>query len=241
MRVRAAAARGKLGLRVDSGFFARAVIDACRDADVRFSITVKMNPYLQEAIDAIPETAWIPIPDWQPRDGQAEVAETRTPAFKDDPIPVRVIVRRVTAKAAKAGQQLALLCDWRYHALAGDIAGPLLDVEAFHRDHAGVENTIKDLKGHCGLAHLPSGRFAANAAWLALVTLAYNLGRWTLLAGKGIDCFAATKTLRQRLIAWPARLARSGRRVILHAPEGWPWADAVTTALARLRALPAPA
>jgi hypothetical protein len=70
--------------------------------------------------------------------------------------------------------------------------------------------------------------------------LAYNLGRWTLLAGKGIDCFAATKTLRQRLIAWPARLARSGRRVILHAPEGWPWAGAVCAALARLRALPVP-
>jgi hypothetical protein len=78
-----------------------------------------------------------------------------------------VIVRRVTPKATKTGEQLQLLPDWRYHALAGDIPGPLLQVEAFHRDHASVENTIKDLKGHCGLAHLPSGRFAANAAWLA--------------------------------------------------------------------------
>jgi hypothetical protein len=144
------------------------------------------------------------------------------PAFKDDPIPIRLIVRRVTPKAVKAGEQLALLPDWRYHALAGDIPGPLLQVEAFHRDHANVESTIKDLKHHAGLAHLPSGRFAANAAWLGLVAIAYNLGRWTLLAGKGIDCFCSTKTLRQRLIAWPARLARSGRRVILHAPEGWP-------------------
>ena len=239
-RVRAAGAGGKLTLRADSGFFSQAVVDACRQADVRFSITVKMNPYLQQAIDAIPDDAWTPIPDWQPRDGQAEIAEVCVPAFKDDPIPIRLIVRRVTPQAVKAGEQLALLPDWRYHALVTDIPGPLLQVEAFHRDHADVESTIKDLKHHAGLAHLPSGRFAANAAWLGLVAIAYNIGRWTLLAGKGIDCFCSTKTLRQRLIAWPARLARSGRRVILHAPEGWPWAGAVTAMLARLRALPAP-
>ena len=110
-RVRAAGARGKLTLRTDSGFFSQAVIDACRDADVRFSITVKMNPYLQKAIDQIPDDAWTPIPDWAPHDGIAEAAEVRMPAFKDDPIPLRLIVRRVTPKAAKAGEQLALLPD----------------------------------------------------------------------------------------------------------------------------------
>ncbi|MGH8898983.1 MAG: hypothetical protein ACRDZ4_18655 [Egibacteraceae bacterium] len=51
-------------------------------------------------------------------------------------------MRRVTPKAVKAGEQLELLCDWRYHALVTDITGPLLQVEAFHRDHAGVEATI---------------------------------------------------------------------------------------------------
>lgn len=163
-RARAAGATGQLTLRTDSGFFSKAVIDACRDADVRFSITVRMNPCLQQAIDAIPEDAWVPIPDWAGRDGQAQVAETRVPAFKDDPVPVRLIVRRVTPKAVKAGEQLELLPDWRCHALVTDLAGPLLQVEAFHRDHAAVENTIKELKCHCGLSHLPSGRSAANAA-----------------------------------------------------------------------------
>lgn len=73
-RVCAAGAQGTLRPRADSGFFSKAVINACRDADVRFSITVKMNPYLQEAIDARPEDALASIPDWEPRDGQAEVA-----------------------------------------------------------------------------------------------------------------------------------------------------------------------
>ena len=82
--------------------------------------------------------------------------------------------------------------------------------------------------------------FAANAAWLTLVALAHNLGRWTLLLGKGIDCFASAKTLRRKLIAWPARLARRARRIDLHGPADWPWAHAVLAALARLRAIPAP-
>jgi hypothetical protein len=134
-----------------------------------------------------------------------------------------------------------LLPDWRYHTLVTDIVGPLLVVEAFHRDHASIENTIKDLKHQAGLAHLPSGRSAANAAWLGLVVLAYNLGRCTLLAGKGIDCLCSTKTLRQQLIGWPARIARSSRRVMLHSPEHRPWAPQVTAALTRLQVLPAPA
>jgi hypothetical protein len=82
--------------------------------------------------------------------------------------------------------------------------------------------------------------FAANAAWLTLVAVAHNLGRHTLLIGKGIDCWSSTKTLRRRLLAWPARIARHARGVTVHAPTEWPWADAVTAVLARLRALPAP-
>jgi hypothetical protein len=54
-----------------------------------------------------------------------------------------------------------------------------LELEADHRRHAEVENTIRDLKYGVGLNHLPSGRFAANAAWLTLAVIAHNLARWT--------------------------------------------------------------
>ncbi|MEX2619337.1 MAG: transposase [Egibacteraceae bacterium] len=99
---------------------------------------------------------------------------------------------------------------------------------------------IKDLKDHGGLSHLPSGIFNANAAWLTLTVLAHNLGRWTLLLGKGIDCWSSTKTLRRKLVAWPARIVNHARQTVLHAPADWPWADAVHAMLTRLRALPAP-
>jgi hypothetical protein len=242
-RVRAAGATGPMALRADSGFYGRALINACRAADVRFSVTVRMNPYLREAIEAIEEAAWTDIPaaQWQPNDGAAQVAETTIPAFKGDTEHVRLVVRRVNPKAAKVGEDPQLLPDWRHHAFVTDItATTTLAADAWHRAHAQVENVIKELKHHGGLAHLPSGLFAANAAWLSLVALAHNLGRWTLLLGKGIDCWSSAKTLRRKLIAWPARIAHHARQVSLHGPTDWPWADAVTGMLARLRAIPAP-
>jgi hypothetical protein len=124
-----------------------------------------------------------------------------------------------------------------YHAILTDRTGPLLAVEADHRCHAIVEHTIADLKDHAGLAYLPSEKSTANAAWLALVGIAYNLARWTAnAAGLGR---ITTKTLRSTIIAAPARLITSGRR--LRMPTQWPWADHITTALANIRAIdPAP-
>ena len=53
-----------------------------------------------------------------------------------------------------------------------------------------VENAIRDLKYGVGLNHLPSGRFGANAAWLALNIMAHNMSRWTVRIG-GLDIVAA--------------------------------------------------
>lgn len=242
-RVHAAGAEGKVTVRADAGFFGRPVIEACRAADVGFSITVRMNPHLREAINDIDEDAWTPIPTdrWAPNDGIAEVAETRIGAFVGDDEPVRLIVRRVNPKATQPGEDPQLLPDWRYHAFVTDRYGTTaLDADAWHRAHAQVENVIKDLKCHGGLSHLPSGVFAANAAWLGLVAMAHNLGRWTLLVGKSIDPFVSTKTLRKKLLAWPASITSHARGLTLHGPERWPWAEQVDAALARLRAIPAP-
>lgn len=242
-RVRRAGARGPMTLRADAGFFCRGVIDACRAQDVRFSITVRLNDYLHRQIAAIPDHAWTDIPAqrWKPNKGTAQVAEIRVPAFVDDDQPVRLVVRRVDHEADEPGKDRRLIPQWEYHAFVTDrYDRSTLDADAWHREHAQVENVIKDLKCHGGLAHLPSGVFAANAAWLTLVALAYNLGRQTLLLGKGIDCFASAKTLRRKLIAWPARIARHARRLTLHGPQHWPWAHPVAVMHARLRAVPAP-
>ena len=113
----------------------------------------------------------------------------------------------------------------------------MLELEADHRRHAEIENAIRDLKYGMGLNHLPSGRFAANAAWLAVQVLAHNLARWTARLGLGIGIVTA-KTLRRRLFSLVGRLTRSARRWTLRLPEHWPWKAEFEQVLARLRAIP---
>ena len=233
-RVRGAGAAGELTGRADSGFYAAEVVAVCRRMDVRFSITLRMHGRLRERIAAIPEDAWAPIPYWL--DGGADVAEISYVPFADrkDSNPVRLIVRRVRPTP---GSQLALFTLYDYHPFITDRVGGMLALEADHRRHAEIENAIRDLKYGMGLNHLPSGRFAANGAWLAVQVIAHNLARWTARLGLGAGIVTA-KTLRRRLFGLPGRLTRSARRLTLHLPVDWAWAAEFAAALARLRALP---
>jgi hypothetical protein len=233
-RVRAAGATGQLTLRADSGFYAHAVVAVCRRRDIRFSITLRQHTGVRRLVEAIPEEAWTPIPYWL--DGGADVAETTYTPFaqEKDALPVRLIVRRVRPTP---GSQLALLTLYDYHAFITDRDGETLVLEADHRRHAEIENAIRDLKYGMALNHLPSGRFAANGAWLAVQVIAHNLARWTARLGLG-EGIVTTKTLRRRLFGLAGRLTRSARRVSLHLPARWPWAVGWATALTRLRAIP---
>ena len=233
-RVRYAGATGQLTVRADSGFYAHAVVAVCRTMGVRFSITIRQHRSVRRLIEAIPTDAWTPIPYWIA--GGADVAETTYTPFAGEPdaAPVRLIVRRVKPTP---DSQLALLVLYDYHAFITDRDGQTLTLEADHRRHAEIENAIRDLKYGVGLNHLPSGKFAANGAWLAVQVMAHNLARWTARLGLGAG-IVTTKTLRRRLFALAGRLTRSARRVRLHLPARWPWAIGWSTALARLRAIP---
>ncbi|MDP1890400.1 MAG: IS1380 family transposase [Gemmatimonadaceae bacterium] len=233
-RVRHAGASGELTMRADSGFYAHEVVAVCRTMNVRFSITLRQHKSVRGLIEAIPATAWTPIPYWIA--GGADVAEIAYTPFRDkkDAVPVRLIIRRVRPTP---GSQLALFTLYDYHAFITDRAGEMLVLEADHRRHAEIENAIRDLKYGMGLNHLPSGRFAANGAWLAVQVMAHNLARWTARIGLGAG-IVTTKTLRRRLFSLVGRLTRSARRLTLHLPARWPWAIDWTTALARFQAIP---
>ncbi|MGI8792612.1 MAG: transposase, partial [Acidimicrobiales bacterium] len=157
---------------------------------------------------------------------------TYRPFGKKAPL-VRLIVRRVRPTP---GSQLALFVDWSYHACITDRHGDTLELEADHRRHAVVEDAIRDLKYGVGLNHLPSGRFGANAAWLALNAIAHNLARWTSRIGLG-ETLIATDTLRRRYLRTPGRITRSARKLTLHLPKHWPWAERFNASLERLRAV----
>ena len=236
-RVRHGGARGQLTVRADSGFYTHALVAVCREMEVRYSITIRQHARLRSLIEAIPETDWTPIPYWM--DGAADVAETTYTPFQSEPdaAPVRLIVRRVKPTP---GSQLALFASYSYHGCITDRDGDTLALEADHRRHAEIENAIRDLKYGVGLNHLPSGRFPANGAWLAVQVIAHNLARWTACIGLG-EQMVTTKTLRRRFFSLAGRLTRSARRLTLHLPQRWPWETQFSDALARLRAIPLPA
>lgn len=233
-RVRRAGAHGQLVLRADSGFYNHKVTEVCRSADVRYSITVKMYKNLHKAIALIEESDWRAIPYWI--DDGADVAETTWKPFASKNHPeVRLIVRRVKPTP---GSQLALFATYDYHAFITDRTEDGLVVEYDHRRHAVVEDVIRDLKYGVGLNHLPSGRFAANAAWMMLNVLAHNLGRWVVRIGLGTTAQPmTTKTIRTRFLDVAGRRTTSGRRDTFHLPERWPYEDQFLTMLAQLRSV----
>jgi len=236
---RRAGATGQVTVRTDSGFYTHAVISACARAGATFSVTARLDTAVRAAVEAIPETAWTPIkypravldPDTGTWISDAEVAETTHTAFtgsrhpKAHQVTARLIVRRVRRLDPATPGQDQLFPTWRHHPIFTDTDLPTLHAEVVHRRHAIVEQVIADLKGG-PLAHLPSGRFPANAAWLALAAISHNLLRAAGTLAGGHHTRARPATLRARLVNIPARIARSARRITMHLPTHWPWRTA---------------
>ena len=231
---REAGATGMIIARFDSAFYNSAVISAVRKNGARFSVTVPANASIRAAITAIPEDAWTairyPQAIWDDQldcwISDAEVTETGYTAFtskkKSLQVTARLIVRRARARNEKAAQgQGELFPVWRYHSVFTDSPFETIPAEEDHRDHAIVEQVIADLNAG-PLAHLPSGNFNANAAWLVIAAMAFNLLRAAgTLAGPRL-ARARTATIRRDLIAVAARTARHGRgHLTLHLPECW--------------------
>jgi hypothetical protein len=227
-RVDRAGATGEKLLRADSGFWSKKTFERLDRAGWRFSIGVRLQPHVRAAIEQIDETAWATLEDY-PATSIAQIAET---TLGDR----RLVVRRVRT----LNKQGELLPTWEHFAFATNRSDPLATVEAEHRQHAVIELTIRDLKDQA-LAHFPSGKFTANAAWTVIAALAHNVLRWTSLLGLPGHTIRAARTLRRRLLALPGRLTKTARRFTLHLPARWPWRDAFTEALSRIRALPAAA
>jgi Transposase DDE domain group 1 len=230
---REAGCTGTIVVRLDSAFYNAAVIGAIRRTGARFSVTVPMNASIRAAIAAIGEDAWTsiryPRAIWDDQLGawisDAEVAEVEYTAFaskKGQEVTARLIVRRVRDlnKEAAAGQD-ELFPAWRYHAVFTDSPFELIQAEGQHRDHAVVEQVFADVTSG-PLAHLPSGVFAANAAWLSIAAMAHNLLRAAGALASLPFAKARAATIRRDLIAVAARIARRGRgHLTLHLPEGW--------------------
>jgi hypothetical protein len=230
---RRAGCTGLVIVRMDSAYYAGEVIAAIRRQGARFSVTAPSNSRVMAAIAGIAEDAWTPIKYpralWDDQLGcwvsEAEVAETAHTAFeqsKAGAVTARLIVRRVRDQNKKAaGGMDELFPAWRYHAVFTDSPFETVQAEADHRDHAIIEQVLADLYDG-PLAHLPSGKFTANAAWLSIAAIAHNLLRAAGALASRALAKARSATIRRDLVAVPARTARHGRgRITLHLPQGW--------------------
>lgn len=227
---RAAGVSGQILVRGDSAYGNSTVVAACRRAGARFSLVLTKSATVAAAIDAISDNAWTPVkypgavrdPDTGGWISDAEVAETPYTAFSstDHPVTARLIVRRVK----DARYRDALFPVWRYHPFFTDTDEPVDAADITHRRHAIIETVFSDLIDG-PLAHMPSGRFGANSAWILCAAIAHNLLRAAGVLAGATNAVARGATLRRRIVNIPARLARPQRRPILHLPTHWPWAQ----------------
>ena len=229
-----------------SGFYSYNMVATLNDLGVDYSITVPLYTNVRAAIEAIAEKAWTSIK--YRRGGEAQVAETtiwvthRTKRKRQ--IKLRLVVRRTRLTDQDQDQAQLQLCRLALPPLRDQHRPPhgrdhphqhtdtdtdtdtdrkrRVEADRHHRRHATIELAIRDLKGAAGLAHLPSGRFWANAAWLAITTLAHNLYRWIAHLGRiqPPNKLTAGTTIRNRLFGIPARSTTADDTSCAYPPNG---------------------
>jgi hypothetical protein len=233
---RTCGASGEIVVRADSAFYAKTVISACRRHKVRFSVTTRIDAKIRAACDSIAEDQWTCIKypqaifdeDTGRWISDAQIAETVYTAFAGTrhAVTARLIVRRIHRDdPTQIPGQEELVPTYRYHAVFTDSPFTLVQAESQHRGHAIIEQVNADLIAG-PLAHLPSGKFSANDAWLTCAAIAHNLTRAAGHLAAGPHAAARPATIRTRIINVAARIAHRARTIHLHLPQHWPWQTA---------------
>ena len=234
---RAAGIKGQILCRADSAYYGWAFVGTAIRKNAWFCVTARMTKTVTAAIASIEEDAWqaIKYPNaiWEEAEqrwiSDAEIAEVPFTAFtgrrKAEHVTCRLVVRqvkRLQPPASDGTEQGELFATYRHHAFITNSDLGIVEADQRHRDHAIVEQVIAELKDNA-LAHLPSGKYTANAAWVSLAVIAFNLSRAAAVAAHMAK--ARWATLRKKIITVPGRVASTARRLDLHLPTNWPWAQ----------------
>jgi hypothetical protein len=249
--------RVKVLVRTDAGGATKEFAGHLASTGVEFSIGASFAHLdIPSALASLPKKAWTPAyqarkpraaehgMQIEPRDGAWVAEATALADLTGWPAGTRLILRK---ERPHPGAQLRTtdadgmrITGFLTNTPHGGPAGQLADLELRHRRHARVEDRIRAAKD-AGLRNLPFHDTAQNRIWVAISALAQDLLAWC--ARLALSAPAASyepKRLRLRLLAVAGRLVRTARRRVLHIDPDWPWANAITTAHARLAALPAP-
>ncbi|MFJ7244328.1 IS1380 family transposase [Kitasatospora sp. NPDC098652] len=206
-----------------------------------YSVGMTITDQVHQAVLKIPAAAWTPAvePGGEIRDG-AWVAELAGDVLKGWPKGIRLIIRK---ERPHPGAQLRFTDadGMRLTCFATNTTGtPIARLELRHRMRARAEDRVRAARD-TGLRNLPLHQAAQNQIWLEIVQLALDLLAWMpMLALTGTARRWEPKRMRLRLFSAAAQLVTTGRCRYLRLARHWPWTDVITSAFARLNALPDP-
>jgi hypothetical protein len=234
----------KVLIRTDAAGATHELLDWIVAQRMSYSVGFPLPEHITDVLARVPEKAWQPAydADGEPRDGAWVLEVTGLLNLAAWPPGMRVIVRR---ERPHPGAQLRItdadghrLTAFATNTPPGGPGRQLADLELRHRRRARAEDRIRAAKD-TGLTNLPLHDLNQNKIWCAIVGLACELTAWAqTLALTGHPARRwEPKRLRLRLFSVPARLARSGRRTVLHLSAHAPWADLLLRAITTLRAL----
>ena len=230
--------------RSDSAGATHAFATACRDRGVGFSFGFPVDQRVQAAVGVIPERCWAPAVEsnGEIRDGAWVAEATGLIDLANWPEGSRLILRKerphpgaqLSFSDVDGNRVTAFLTDTGPRVVPGQLAG----LELRHRQHARVEDRIRQAKA-TGLRNLPCRAWDENAAWLQAVLVATDLICWTKLL-----CFATVPSLatceiaafRYRVLHVAAQLVRTSRQLHLRIDQTWRWAKTIAAAFTKLRA-----
>ncbi|ADU00735.1 IS1380 family transposase [Mycolicibacterium gilvum] len=236
--------RPQVLVRCDTAGATHRFAAACRTAGVGFSFGYPVDARVQDAVDTLNLGAcWYPAIEGAGglRDGAWVAEATDLVSLDSWPPGTRLILRK---ERPHPGAQLrftdadgmrvtAFITDTPPGVVPGQVAG----LELRHRQHARVEDRIRELKA-TGLRNLPCHGFWANAAWLEIALAAADLVTWCRLIGfrthPGL-ARAEIATFRYRVLHVAARITRSARQVRLRIDATWRWAAQIATAWQKIR------
>jgi hypothetical protein len=108
----------------------------------------------------------------------------------------------------------------------------------FYDGRAAIETRIKELRHDFALGNIPTRAFNANAFYLEVIRLAYNLVTAFQRICLPVEWQAYTlSSLQHRLLLLPGELTRPHNRVVLRLPKGASLEALATKILAKLRHL----
>jgi hypothetical protein len=257
LRARDNAGRVPVLVRTDAAGATKEFAAHLHEHGVEFSVGASFAHLdVATALDAIPKRAWTPAyqarrpraaeagVQIEPRDGAWVAEATGLIPLPGWPGGTRLILRK---ERPHPGAQLRItdrdglrVTGFLTNTTRGGPGAQPADLELRHRRHARVEDRIRAAKD-TGLRNLPFHDTDQNRIWVAISALAQDLLAWCArLALPDTAAGYEPKRMRLRILATAGRLVRTARRHVLHIDPTWPWAATITTAHARLCALPVP-